>query len=58
MGIKDQKLVVYTCLTGDYEQPVKMHELEENINSVHIELSDEIIDEINAIHENNPSPAP
>ena len=34
MGIKDQKLVVYTCLTGDYEQPVKMHELEENINYI------------------------
>ena len=36
----------------------KIDQLEENINSVHIELSDEIIDEINAIHENNPSPAP
>ena len=36
----------------------KLDQLEENINSVHIELSDEIIGEINAIHENNPSPAP
>ena len=36
----------------------KLDQLEENINSVHIELSDEIIAEINAIHENNPSPAP
>ena len=35
-----------------------MKQLEENINSVHIELSDEIIADINAIHENNPSPAP
>ena len=33
-------------------------QLEENINSVHINLSDEIIKEINSIHENNPSPAP
>ena len=36
----------------------KLDQLEENINSVHLELSDEIIAEINAIHENNPSPAP
>ena len=36
----------------------KLDQLEENINSVHIELSDEMIADINAIHENNPSPAP
>ena len=36
----------------------KLDQLEENIDSVHIELSDEIIADINAIHENNPSPAP
>ena len=35
-----------------------MKQLEENINSVHIDLSNEIIKDINFIHENNPSPAP
>ena len=35
-----------------------MKQLEENINSVHIDLTDEIIKDINLIHENNPSPAP
>jgi aryl-alcohol dehydrogenase-like predicted oxidoreductase len=35
-----------------------MKQLEENINSIHIDLSDEIVKDINAIHENNPSPAP
>ncbi len=36
----------------------KMKQLEENINSVHLELSEEVINDINDIHENNPSPAP
>tara|TARA_B100000965_G_C19562660_1_gene745261 strand:- start:664 stop:1704 length:1041 start_codon:yes stop_codon:yes gene_type:complete len=36
----------------------KMDQLEENINSINLELSEEIIKEINEIHENNPSPAP
>jgi aryl-alcohol dehydrogenase-like predicted oxidoreductase len=35
-----------------------MKQLEENIDSVHIVLSDEIVKDINAIHEYNPSPAP
>ena len=35
-----------------------MEQLRENINSVDIELTKEIIDEINKVHENNPSPAP
>jgi len=35
-----------------------MKQLEENIDSIHIDLSDEIVKDINAIHENNPSPAP
>tara|TARA_Y100001935_G_scaffold130646_1_gene108234 strand:+ start:179 stop:1219 length:1041 start_codon:yes stop_codon:yes gene_type:complete len=36
----------------------KMEQLVENINSVHLELSEEVINDINDIHENNPSPAP
>ena len=36
----------------------KLDQLEENINSVHIELSEEMIADINNIHESNPSPAP
>ena len=35
-----------------------MEQLKENIDSINLDLSDEVIEEINAIHENNPSPAP
>ena len=35
-----------------------MDQLKENIDSVNIELSDEIIDKINKIHNNNPNPSP
>ncbi len=35
-----------------------MKQLKENIDSVNIELSDEIIEKINVIHNNNPNPAP
>ena len=35
-----------------------MDQLKENINSIDIELSDEIIDKINKIHNNNPNPSP
>ena len=33
-------------------------EQKENIDSINLDLSDEVMKEINAIHENNPSPAP
>ena len=36
----------------------KMDQLKENIDSIHLELTEEVINDINAIHENNPSPAP
>ena len=36
----------------------KMSQLVENIDSIDIDLSDEIIKDINEIHDNNPSPAP
>ena len=35
-----------------------MEQLKENINSVNIELSDEIMEKINVIHNNNPNPSP
>ena len=35
-----------------------MEQLKENINSINIELSDEIMDKINQIHNNNPNPSP
>ena len=35
-----------------------MDQLKENIDSVNIELSDEIIEKINMIHNNNPNPSP
>ena len=35
-----------------------MEQLRENIESVDINLSAEIIEEINQVHENQPNPAP
>ena len=35
-----------------------MDQLKENIDSVNIELSHEIIEKINMIHNNNPNPSP
>jgi aryl-alcohol dehydrogenase-like predicted oxidoreductase len=35
-----------------------MDQLKENIESINIELTDEMIDKINLIHNNNPNPAP
>ncbi len=35
-----------------------MEQLKENIESIDIDLTDEIIDKINLIHNNNPNPAP
>ena len=35
-----------------------MGQLKENIESINIELTDEMIDKINLIHNNNPNPAP
>ena len=35
-----------------------MEQLKENIDSVNIELSDEIMQKINMIHNNNPNPSP
>ena len=35
-----------------------MKQLKEDIESINIKLSSEIIDEINLVHRNNPNPAP
>ena len=35
-----------------------IEQLKENIDSVNVELSTEIIDKINLIHNNNPNPSP
>ena len=35
-----------------------MDQLKENIESVNIELSQEIMDQIDVIHNNNPNPSP
>ena len=35
-----------------------MEQLKENIYSVNIELSEEIINKIDVIHNNNPNPSP
>ncbi len=45
-------------VTSNIIGATKMIQLKENIKSVDIELSKEVIDEINDVHENNPSPAP
>ena len=45
-------------VTSNIIGATKMSQLKENISSVDIDLSKEIIDKINDVHENNPSPAP
>ena len=45
-------------VTSNIIGATKMSQLKENINSINIALSDDIIDEINAIHKIMPNPAP
>ena len=45
-------------VTSNIIGATKMNQLKENINSINIELSQEVIDEINAIHKVMPNPAP
>ena len=35
-----------------------MEQLKENIDCIHVKLTDEMIEKINLIHKNNPNPAP
>ncbi len=44
-------------ITGTIIGASKMSQLQENIASINIDLSDEIIKEINAVHATNPNPA-
>jgi len=45
-------------VTSNIIGATKMNQLKENINSIHIDLSDEILEEINAVHTLIPNPAP
>tara|TARA_B100001123_G_C14958849_1_gene886813 strand:+ start:9 stop:695 length:687 start_codon:yes stop_codon:yes gene_type:complete len=45
-------------LTSNIIGATTMKQLKEDIESVNVELSSEIIDEINLVHKNNPNPAP
>ena len=45
-------------LTSNIIGATNMEQLKENIGSMDIKLSKEIIEEINSIHKNNPNPAP
>ena len=45
-------------VTSNIIGATSMEQLKENIESINLDLSDEVMEEINAIHENNPSPAP
>ena len=45
-------------VTSNIIGATSMGQLKENIESINLDLSKEVLEEINAIHENNPSPAP
>ena len=45
-------------VTSNIIGATSMEQLKENIESINLDLSNEVLEEINAIHENNPSPAP
>ena len=49
---------VQPFVTSNIIGATSMEQLKENIDSINLDLSEEVIEEINAIHENNPSPAP
>jgi aryl-alcohol dehydrogenase-like predicted oxidoreductase len=45
-------------VTSNIIGATSLDQLKENIDSVNLELTDEVLEDINKIHENNPSPAP
>ena len=45
-------------VTSNIIGATNMEQLKENIESVKIDLSEEIIEKINLIHNNNPNPSP
>ena len=45
-------------VTSNIIGATKMDQLKKNIDSINIELSDEILKEINAVHAEIPNPAP
>lgn len=45
-------------VTSNIIGATSLEQLEENIGSIDVELSEEIISEINGVHESNPNPAP
>ena len=49
---------VQPFVTSNIIGATTMEQLKENIESVDINLNDEIIEQINQVHENQPNPAP
>jgi aryl-alcohol dehydrogenase-like predicted oxidoreductase len=45
-------------MTSNIIGATNLDQLKENIDSIHLHLSDEIIAEINAVHTQFPNPAP
>jgi aryl-alcohol dehydrogenase-like predicted oxidoreductase len=45
-------------VTSNIIGATNLDQLKENIDSVNLELTEEVLEDINKIHENNPSPAP
>ena len=45
-------------VTSNIIGATNMDQLKENVESINIELNQEIIDKINLIHNNNPNPSP
>ena len=45
-------------VTSNIIGATNMQQLKENIESIKIELSEDILDKINLIHNNNPNPSP
>ena len=45
-------------VTSNIIGATNMEQLKENIDSINIELNDEIMEKINLIHNNNPNPSP
>ena len=45
-------------MTSNIIGATKMDQLKENVESINLSLDENIINDINLVHENNPNPAP
>ena len=58
LNFEKSAIVLIPFLTSNIIGATKLDQLKENIESIHVELTDEILEDINAVHSLIPNPAP